>query len=308
MKAIENLRYLLWVMSQSKTFYILGAGTSYGLIPITKDIKTIIENKYHQDIGVYPITPQLPSILFERIFGLISSDEQDIQKILLSRMPQGTLDLLVQWALKPKKNNIIPPQYAIFKKVGFPSTLFNYNLDGLASRYCSSRHIVIEAHGRIDHPLFEMDSFNQLLEETAIYEIKIPYLTPKLLPSPEPKNITLGLNYTRARKLFFQALSVIIIGYSFGEQSIGLDDAESFKFFVSLLKSQPRPVFILSPSPYQLAEHLCDSLSSDDVFPIAIRWELFSSLVITMADNVCGLNKQWSNKELDRLIIEAGYL
>ena len=72
----KTLRRLLWGMSQPRTFYVLGAGASYGLIPVTKDLRRSIETEYHSP-GVYQVTRAPPSPLFERLIGEISPNEDD---------------------------------------------------------------------------------------------------------------------------------------------------------------------------------------------------------------------------------------
>ncbi len=129
-----------------------------------------------------------------------------------------------------------------------------------------------------------------LLEATVVYGIRFPHLTPKLLPQPEHDNMSLQPTYERAGRLFHRAPAVIILGYSFGQRSDGFDDAHSFEFFVSLLKLQPRPVFVVSPTPHDLAEILRDRLSCHNVFGIPLRWELFSGAVLANADPVQGLD------------------
>lgn len=233
---------------------------------------------------------------------MISPHEQDIQKVLLTHMPLGALDLLAQRALWRPSCGVIPPQYAVFDVVGSPATLCNFNLDGLASQYCSHRHSVLEMHGRIDRPWFEHASYRDLLEATVVYGIRLPHLTPKLMPQPEPENIALQPLYAHAGRLLRCAPALIILGYSFGQRSEGLDDARSFDFFVSLLKLQPRPVFVVSPTPHDLAELLRDTLSSYNVFGISLRWELFSSVVLANVDPVQGLSMRWLDNNLKAIM------
>lgn len=288
-------------MCQPRTFYILGAGASYGLIPITQDMRRIIESDFHS-VGVYETTPAPHSQLFERIFGIISEYERDIRKVLLTHMPLGALDLLAQRSLWRPSNGVVPPQYALFDVVGASATLCNFNLDGLASSHCNHRHYVLEMHGRIDSLRFEHMNYDDLLEATVVYGINLPHLTPKLMPQVEPDNITLQPAYAQARALFHYSRAVIVLGYSFGQRSDGFDDKYSFEYVVSLLKFNPRPVFVVSPTPHDLAELLRDKLSWRYVFGIALRWELFSGAILANTDPLHGMGTQWLNFNLDRVI------
>ena len=99
--------------------------------------------------------------------------------------------------------------------------------------------------------------------------------------------------YANAGRLLRNAPAVVILGYSFGQRSEGFDDVRSLDYFVSLLRRQPRPVFVVSPTPHDLAEILRDRLSSNNVCGISIRWELFSGVVLANADPVRGLGLRW---------------
>jgi len=157
-------------------------------------------------------------------------------------------------------------------------------------------------HGRIDTLRFERMDYDDLLDATVVYGIQLPHLTPKLMLQVEPEFITLWLVYARARMLLPCSRAVIVLGYSFGQRSDGFDDRYSFDFLVSLLKHNPRPVFVVSPTPYDLAAILRDTLRSHSVFGIALRWELFSGAVLAHANPVNVMGMQWSNVNADRIM------
>jgi hypothetical protein len=287
-------------MAQPRTFYVLGAGASYGLIPVTKSLRQIIKAEYHS-VGVYPVTRASSSPLFERVIGEIAPYEDDLQEILLTHMPEEALDFLAQRALWRPSSDVNPPQYAVFEFVPASATFFNFNLDGLASLHCSHRHIVLEPHGRIDVPWLEHEGYQDLLEGTVVYEVRVPHLAPKLLPGPEPEDITRGPSYTEAQKLFRHAQAMIILGYSFGQRSTIFDDKQSFEFLAALLKSHPRPVLVISTTPAELTERLRDRLSTYNVHSISLRWELFSGLLLASIDPAEGISPHWCAKRLRSL-------
>ncbi|WP_041463909.1 hypothetical protein [Pelodictyon luteolum] len=292
MNQLRSLRGLLWAMSQTRTFYILGAGASYGLIPVTQDLRRNIESAFHS-VGVYQSTPAAHGQLFERLFGDISKNEPDLRKLLLMHMPPSALDFLVQHTLSLSIDGIIPSQYAVFDVVGAPATFCNFNLDGLASKYCGHRHDVFEMHGRVDSALVEKARFSDLLEATVVYGVRFPHITPKLLPQVEPATITQQNVYSKAGVLFKYARAVVILGYSFGQRSGGFDDIHSFRYVVSLLKSNPLPVFVVSPTPDDLAELLRDTLSWRYVYAVALRWEFFSAAVLANVGSLQGIGRNW---------------
>lgn len=159
MRQKKLLRALLCAMSQPWTFYVLGAGASYGLLPVTQKMKRFIEDEYH-NIGVYLTSPAPHTPLFKRVIGHIQESETNIRTLLLRHMPLSTLDFLTQRALWTPIQKVAPPQYRVFEMFGSPSTLFNFNLDGLAYVYCRNCHIVLEPHGRIDNAWLEHCNYN----------------------------------------------------------------------------------------------------------------------------------------------------
>lgn len=285
-------------MSQPHSFYVLGAGASFGLVPTTPQLKSFVAEKY-REIGIYPTEPAYRSALYERIIGNFPSYVQDVGQLLLRNIAKGTLDLLVQRGLWRDLHGMIPPQYEVFNLLGYPATIFNFNLDGLGSAYCELKHIVLEPHGTIDRYWLTDRNYKELLEETSIYNLKLPHITPKILPSPEPSAITSTQAYIFGRRLFRLAPAVLLIGYSFGRYNDTFDDAESFEYFVDLLKMYPRPVFVLSPSPDELVELIQQRLSSYDVYPIAVRWEILSSTILAVCKCSQGLPSCWCNQQLD---------
>lgn len=285
-------------MCQRRTFYILGAGASYGLVPVTQQMRRSVEADYHS-VGVYPTVPAARSELFERVIGPIAEYESDISRILLTHIPKAALDLAAQKAIWRPSNGLVPPQYAVFDVVGSPATLCNFNLDGLASNYCGQRHIVLEMHGRIDTRIFELLDYKELLEAAVVYDTQIPHLTPKLMPQVEPESIVRQPEYERASALLCKAPAVVILGYSFGQRSDGLDDRYSFEYFTAILKRTPRPVFVVSPTPRDLAEMLRDTLTANCVFDVPLRWELFSGALLSNVDPVKGMSAQWLRSKLD---------
>lgn len=99
-------------MSKKHTFYVLGAGASYGLIPMTPQLRAKIEKEYH-GIGIYPTTAAPEGDLFARVIGSTDSAAYNMQDALLRNIPAGTLDLLVQKSLWRPLDGPLPPQYAV---------------------------------------------------------------------------------------------------------------------------------------------------------------------------------------------------
>lgn len=298
----QTLHLLLWAMSQPRTFYVLGAGASSKLIPFTPQLRSNIEKEYDQ-IGIYPTSPAPQSHLFGRVIGKIAREtvSGNLNRLLLRNISYGTLELLAQRGLWRALSGVIPSQYAVFEIVGRPSTIFSYNLDGLASAYCCGKHYVIEPHGSIDRFWIETPNYQEYLYDTAAFDVVLPHLTPKVLPSPEPTGITDTLPFIRGRELSTLARALVFIGYSFGQWKGKFDDSESLEFFIDLLRYRPKPVIVLSPNPEELVEILRERISSYNVYALAIRWELFSATLLSMIAPQLQIKPEWCNDQVEEL-------
>jgi hypothetical protein len=299
------LRLLLWAMSQPRTFYILGAGTSFGLVPMTVKLGSFVIDEYDR-IGIYPVSRAAHSPLFDRVLGQMPVDGHDLRRLLLWNIGTGTLELLVQHALCRPLGDIVPPQYAVFDVIGQPSTIFSFNLDGFASAYCRARHFVLEPHGIIDRLWLEPNEYQQWLYATAAYDLVLPHVSRKLLPGPEPSGITETAVYVRGRVLFEQCQALVLVGYSFGRREKTFDDAESFEYVVDLLRTHPRPTLVLSTSPNELVDLLQQQLHSRQVYAVPVRWELFSQLLLAATGQGRRIPTNWCDARLEALL-EAYY-
>lgn len=266
-------------MAAPWTLYIVGSGVSARLVPIAARMKGAVLPMY-LSIGIWPATPAALSPILRRILGGPSSGDP-ISEALLYNMTRGPQELLVQKALSPTCSlSDIPPEYGVFRVVGRPSLLFNFNLDGLARRYCSQHVKVLEAHGELDWPYLTDDVFPDLLYEVTSADYPLPRLTPKVLLEPEPGSITNSHPYAKVTSLFQRFQAVVIIGYSFSRWRSSRDDAESFEWLVELLRTYRRPVYILSTSPEELAAEISDRVRSFAVMPVGIRWYPFARALV----------------------------
>lgn len=64
---------------------------------------------------------------------------------------------------------------------------------------------------------------------------------------------------------------------------------------------------ILSPGPYELAERMRERLKSDAIYPLALRWERFTSFLLIHSDPARGLKVDWTDHELDKLRGDASF-
>jgi hypothetical protein len=149
-------------------------------------MRAAIKREY-EAIGEYPGLPSPRSALRDRVIGKPSGEYLDFSDLLIENIYDGALELLSQKVLLYAQSEpIVPPNYAVFDVVGSPATIFSFNLDGLAKRFCGKRHVVLEPHGHIDRRWLEGERYTFLRNLVAYHDIPLHHLTPKLLPSPEP--------------------------------------------------------------------------------------------------------------------------
>src|SRR5687767_9703706 len=232
---LPNLKYFIRLTASPGGFYILGAGTSAGLVPITAGLRAGVRRDFAA-IGSYPAERAHRTALFERVVVGYRLRQWDGAEMALQHIPPGALDLAVQRQLTRPIGTSIPPQYAFLRDIPAPSTFFSFNLDGLAGTYLSARHHVVEPHGIIDRELTESPNYLDFLEWADVEPLRI---RPKLLPGPEPSWVADTAPYVSSRRRLRTTAGVALVGYSFGRHGRGLDDAESFEYIVEHLSATP---------------------------------------------------------------------
>ena len=246
-------------------------------------------------------------MLHYRVLGPYNQKLNDsdavFREMLLRTIPPGALDLLVQKALDPGIKTRSPSPDTPSLRLGrstcnpVPASIWTV----LAHTFCKHRHIVLEPHGQRDSLWFG-DDLDFWLEATILYDVQLPHATPKLLPGPEPVDIAEGPLYQSACRLLPLSSAVLIVGYSFGMSGEVMDDFVSWNFVVKALKAFPRPVFVLSPFPDELADTLSHALSSYRVYGIPIFWETLAECLIVRAGADRRLPAMWDDHHLGKLM------
>jgi hypothetical protein len=292
-------------MSQPGTFYVLGAGASAGLVPFTADTLALVRQRY-ADIGVYSVGDSPPSPLLHRVVlePMVSNWKQrkwHADDFLVEKIPFSTLELLAQKVWTPRLHETAPPQYSLLQKVARPAVFFTFNLDGLAKWYLHRQHRVLEPHGTVDRLWTESPEFEELLEFSL--DVRLPSAAAKLLPGPEPTQITSTRPYLEARTYLRATPAVVILGYSFGRFRGKMDDSESFEYLLDALAKRQCPVFVVDPDPDLLASAIEDRVRCRRVVPVALRWDDFSSALTTLMGPRTGLAALLGDRQLNVVIV-----
>ncbi|MCX5814555.1 MAG: hypothetical protein NT178_18735 [Proteobacteria bacterium] len=261
------------------TFYLLGAGASAGMVPLTRELKKTVVTRY-RSFGMYPVERVEPDPVFERVIGDPTEGTDQITAALLRYLFPSAVHAMVLQQLSPPQNAPLADQYGLFLRAAKPSTFFNMNVDGLARRYCLG-HYVLEPHGRIPPALVRSPRWDEVIDALLEFGFAAPQIPGVLLPQPEPITITSRAAYLAARPLFYAGRYFVIIGYSFGKSSQHdtFDDIETFEFFRELLRSTGKTVLVLSPEPGFVGFLCREAMRRSSVHELAVYWDHLSAAV-----------------------------
>jgi hypothetical protein len=281
-KRHKQLQLLFQALGMIYTFYLLGAGASVGIIPLTRELKKRIVMRY-RGFGMYPVELMEPDPVFERVIGDPNEDTDPITAALLRHLFPSAVHAMVLQQLAPAPSPALADQYGLFLLAARPSTFFNMNVDGLATVHCPG-HYVLEPHGRIPPALVHSPRWEELIDILLEFGFTAPQIPGVLMPQPEPVTITSRAAYSAARRLFSLGRYVVIIGYSFGKSPRldAFDDVETFEFFRELLKNCNKTVLVLSPDPAFVGFLCREAMQRSSVHELPLYWDHLSAAVLSV--------------------------
>ena len=282
------------------SFYIIGAGASAGLIPMTHEQGRIIYNRYFE-FGMFSINEGLLDEGARRLLGSMQYAEDQITSELVSMINQGAVRAIAMQLMTPDSNKVKNLyQYIVFKLAKEKSIIFSLNVDGLATKFCGN-HYIFYPHGKLNSASMRSKSWNEIIDICLHYFLEPPKIPGVLLPQKEPFGITNGQQYKTCRSLFPYMNYIVIIGYSFGFDGNELDDWETFDFFKNLLKSYKKPIIVIDPfRSEEIAEMLREEFKSDAVYEISAYWEYLSQakIVFEQRKRLFSHDKNFSKQDL----------
>lgn len=261
------------------SFYILGAGASANIIPLTNQQGSKIV-KYHRDFGVYSASEIEIDSVAKKLLGNAYYSDNDLEKEIINRIPSGAIKAISYQLMSARKDISPPSQYIVFNFKRYRSVIFNFNVDGLANRFCN-KHLVLNAHGMLDPDLVHSQDWNNFIEFCLLYHINISGIPGVLLPEKEPVGITETESYKLASRVYPYTRFVVLIGYSFGMNGFDLDDWQSYEFFIRLFRLNNKPIIIISPNGGdRIAYLLCEDLKRDNIYVVSACWNYLASAII----------------------------
>jgi len=268
------------------SFYILGAGVSAGIIPMTHQQGELIVNR-HLEFGIFSANPIGIDPQATRILGLsrftddpIRLDDQ-MNKALIDRLSSGAIRAISMQLMTPDKINKLSHKYVVFNKARKPSIIFNYNPDGLASRYCK-RHYILYPHGILNDKIFRSKEWDRIIDYCLFYHLEPPVPPGLILIGREPIGTTKNYAFSLAKKHFkYIEDYVVIVGYSFGFNGLDVDDWESLDFFKRNLCKYRRKILVIDRDNSRfIADMLSYEFMQNDIFAIAADWDYLSRAIL----------------------------
>ena len=263
----------------NRSFYILGAGASAGIIPLTNEQGKKIVNR-HLELGVFSVSEVEIDPIAKKLLGNAYYSNDQLRQELIQRIPNGAVKA-ISYQLMAAKNNMSPPaQYYAFNIAKYKSVIFNFNVDGLANKFCN-RHVVLNPHGILNSEIMHSDEWDKLIKFFLIYHLDPPIIHDVLLPEKEPLGITNNNAYNIASKCYPYTEYVVIIGYSFGKNKSNLDDWESYLYFIELFKNNQKPIVVISPyGADELIYMLSEDLLRKNIYAISAYWNYLASAML----------------------------
>jgi hypothetical protein len=277
-KALAALSALSRSFAMPESFYVLGAGASVPHVPTTDQLSDLVSESFLAH-GAYQTEAIARDVVSSRIIRDPVYWKNPMRWELLQRLPPnyviGKLPELLA-ARRAASSN-----YEVFALAAAPSTIFNMNVDNLASRF-RGVHRVLEPHGRSLSPkMFERIGWAAYTSAILDFpELPPPTIPGLILPGPEPAEVISRAEYRTAAKVLPYSKYVSIIGYSFG----GMDDVHTYTFLMARISRAHHGVLVISPDPYEMMHRLSDELKSTNVHAIPASWHYLARAILRPGD------------------------
>jgi hypothetical protein len=278
-KALAALSALSQSFAMPESFYVLGAGASVPYLPTTAQLSDLLSELFLAH-GAYQTERIARDVVSSRIMRDPAYWKDPMRWELLQRLPPNyVIGKLPE--LLAARGTIASSNYDVFALAAAPSTIFNMNVDSLASRY-RGVHRVLEPHGRsLSTEMFERIGWaaytNAILDFPELPPPTVPGL---ILPGPEPAEVMSRAEYRTAARALPYSKYVSIIGYSFG----GMDDVHTYAFLMARIPRAHDAVLVISPDPYEMMHRLSEELKSMNVHAIPASWHYLAQAILKPGD------------------------
>jgi hypothetical protein len=289
---MPSFESLLRQFQSQRGLFILGAGASAGTVKLGPAFLQTPGIDYVIGGGSYPveIPPHAPlsqkiirnagSAPMSQIFPGRSSRSGTVDfpfHEMLNRMPDAFARLHLKHELARTRFAGTPlDAYRVFRRF-HPSTILNYNLDGLMTDHCSDIHEVFDPHGTVERG-YGSPSGAALIASVRDYDFAVADDSFVMSVPESPTDNRLADQLRMAMRSL--PSYVAIIGYSFAGADPDYDDFISLEFFMSRFCRFPGNVYVMSPYPAELAEVIAHGIDSNRVYSIPARWNVLAHAMV----------------------------
>ena len=277
--ALVALSTLSRCLSTPESFYVLGAGASVPHVPTTDQLSERILGFFLKH-GVFQTKPIARDVVASRVIRDPEYWKDPLKWELIQSLPPNyAIGKLPE--LLTTQASMVSANYDVFALAAKPSTIFNMNVDRLATRSCRG-HRVFEPHGRSLSPeMFERIGWGAYTKAILDFpELSPPTIPGLVLPGPEPAEILTRAEYRAAARLLPMSKHFSIIGYSFG----AMDDRHTYAFLTSRIPRAHQAVIVVSLDPYEMMYRLADELKSSSVVAIPASWQHLARAILAPGD------------------------
>jgi hypothetical protein len=291
---MPSFESLLRQFQSQMGLFILGAGASAGTVKLGPEFLQTPGIDYVVNGGSYPVAVPSHAPLSQKIIrnagsapmsqifpgrNLRPGTEDFPFHELLNRMPDAFARLHLKHELaRTRFAGTTLDAYRVFRRF-HPSTILNYNLDGLMTDHCSDIHEVFDPHGTVERG-YGSPSGAALVASVRDCDFAV---APDSFVMSVPESPTDNRLASQLRMAMRSLPSyVAIIGYSFAGAEPVYDDFISLEFFMSRFRRFPGDVYVMSPYPAELSDVIAHGIDSDQVYPIAARWNVLAHAMVEL--------------------------
>jgi hypothetical protein len=309
-----SLEFVLREFRSYPGLYLLGAGTSAGMAPLSRAFWTTSSLDFLRNLGGFSASIPVHSPLTRRIIDGSSNlslseifpgrefrfaDGQSLYLEILKRLPNYFARTYLKHVLaKANFSGRQSDSYRIFQFFR-PSFIANYNHDGLAARLAGAGHRVVEMHGRVERG-YGSPEMAKVLDQARDYHLTD---VDDSLVMGVPESY-LDLQLARNLQIIgaFSPAFIAIVGYSFARYGDGHDDQVSLEYIKMRYQGFPGNVYIIDPAPDYLRETLADAIRSKNVFAIRAYWNVLAHVFLRMLKEPASRRSlnYWHEQILDR--------
>jgi len=298
------LHLLLTALGTPNSCFVLGAGASSPEVPTIAQLPDRLA-PYAAQLGSFPARAIPDSPLRHLIAPLIGRARvtTSLDEWKAAGMTDSTIAVLLEHMIAAAHWQPLV-QYSVFRLLPTNAAVVSFNWDGLAFVRCPQAE-VLHPHGRLRPRHVVPGALDDALDTSQLIDgpDSRNWILPGLVLPGEEEAPRLRRVREKVLRLWESALSVTVIGYSFGLNSGLRYDQVWLDTFVEAMKLNKRaPLHILSPDAEDLRGHLVERIKRTiNVHAWPYRWNALAAALETTS-------RRARARTIDELRVDAAAL